>query len=298
MFGLSVKAWIVDSEDSQDDFCLILSQSQVDNINNFLSALLELLETEFSLDKVSTAFLQSVSFSPTDKTKSYNKLLQLIPDQLKGSAVKNHTAWSSEKALNKINEKLGIVSDTKDLASDLSVTVEQAHRDLFLGNILDSGDDGLEDIFDESIEKLIEKPKITSTYCCFVEDCPLSDRKFPNNGALRRHQKETHRSLYCENCSSVSNTAADLLTHNCNKRHKCLVCGRLFATANELLHHKYIHTGEKPHVCHICGKGFRQRATLDRHKITHDNKREHECEAGLTSGHWGRVTLRYFDDPN
>ena len=61
MFGLSVKAWIVDSEDSQDDFCLILSQSQVDNINNFLSALLELLETEFSLDKVSTAFLQSVS---------------------------------------------------------------------------------------------------------------------------------------------------------------------------------------------------------------------------------------------
>ena len=59
MFGLSVKAWIVDSE---DDFCLILSQSHCDNINNFLPALLELLETEFSLDKVSTAFLQSVSF--------------------------------------------------------------------------------------------------------------------------------------------------------------------------------------------------------------------------------------------
>ena len=74
MFGLSVKAWIVDSEESQDDFCLILSQSQVENINSFLPALLELLETEFSLDKVSTAFLQSVSFSPPDKTKSYKKL--------------------------------------------------------------------------------------------------------------------------------------------------------------------------------------------------------------------------------
>ena len=62
MFGLSVKAWIVDSQDSEEDFCLILSESHCDNINNFLLALLELLETEFSLDKVSTAFLQSVSF--------------------------------------------------------------------------------------------------------------------------------------------------------------------------------------------------------------------------------------------
>ena len=71
MFGLSVKAWIVDSPDCEDDFCLILSQSQCDNINNFLPALLELLETEFSLDKVSTAFLQSVRIfhkNPTIKS--------------------------------------------------------------------------------------------------------------------------------------------------------------------------------------------------------------------------------------
>ena len=187
--------------------------------------------------------------------------------------------------MNKINQKLGIVEDTniinsksEGLTDPLSVTVEQSHGDLFLGNILDSGDDGLEDIFDESIEKLIEKPKITPSYCCYVEDCDQSDRKFPSNAELRRHQKETHRSLYCESCNTVSNSVADQLSHNCSKRHKCLVCARLFATANELLHHKYIHTGEKPHVCHICGKDFRQRATLDRHKITHDNKREHECQ--------------------
>ena len=70
MFGLSVKAWIVDRPDCEDDFCLILSQGQCENINNFLPALLELLETEFSLDKVSTAFLQSVSFSQNPPIKS------------------------------------------------------------------------------------------------------------------------------------------------------------------------------------------------------------------------------------
>ena len=41
-----------------------------ENINNFLPALLELLESEFSLDKVSTAFLQSVRFSPNDKIQN------------------------------------------------------------------------------------------------------------------------------------------------------------------------------------------------------------------------------------
>ena len=212
------------------------------------------------------------------------------PDHLKGSGAKNVRNWSSAKALKKINEKLGIVgvsTDTKafeiqsrGFRDDLSVTVEQSHGDLFLGNILDSGDDGLEDIFDESIEKLIEKPKISPTFTCYVEDCDLSERKFSSKAELKRHQKETHRNLYCETCKTISNTVTDQLSHNCSKRHKCLVCSRLFATANELLHHKYIHTGEKPHVCHICGKGFRQRATLDRHKITHDNKREHECEVG------------------
>ena len=218
-------------------------------------------------------------------------LFQLIPDQLKGSVVRDPNSWSSATAMNKIKERLGVAGDPTTLESrdgapgftdPLSVTVEPSpsHGDLFLGNILDSGDDGLEDIFDESIEKLIEKPKISTTYCCFVEDCDLSDRKFSSQAQLRRHQKETHPDLYCGSCNSVSNTAADQLTHNCSKRHKCPVCARLFATANELLHHKYIHTGEKPHVCHICGKDFRQRATLDRHKITHDTKREHECEAG------------------
>ena len=74
MFGLSVKAWIVDSDDSEDDFCLILSESHCDNINNFLPALLELLETEFSLDKVSTTFLQSVSLI---KISTSNQLIRI-----------------------------------------------------------------------------------------------------------------------------------------------------------------------------------------------------------------------------
>ena len=110
-------------------------------------------------------------------------MFQLIPAQLKGSSIKDLNPWSSAKAMNKINQKLGIVGaknvqerKSEGLTDPLSVTVEQPPGDLFLGNILDSGDEGLEDIFDESIEKLIEKPKISTSYCCYVEDCELSDR--------------------------------------------------------------------------------------------------------------------------
>jgi len=262
MFGLSIKAWIVDSgTEESDDFSLILSHST--NMTRFLPALLELLESEFSLDKVTTTFLE-----------------KLIPETLTRSPVRTAKPWTACKARKKINEKLGVSPD-KDLSRDdtLSVTVEQIDTDFFQ-NILDNADpdDDLEDIFDESIEKLIEKPKVSPTYSCFVVDCELGDIKFASLASLKRHQKSAHQSLHCQSCNMTSNSESDFLAHNCSKRHKCTICQRLFATGNELLHHSYIHTGEKPHVCDFCGKEFRQRATLDRHKITHDSRREHECE--------------------
>ena len=57
MFGLAIRAWIVDS-DTEEDFSVILSHSI--NMTKFLPALLELIESEFSLDKVTTAFLEKV----------------------------------------------------------------------------------------------------------------------------------------------------------------------------------------------------------------------------------------------
>ena len=187
--------------------------------------------------------------------------------------------------MQKINDKLGTPylelpgpGDTPPVGSDsLSLTVEQVQTDFF-SSILDDGDDGLEDIFDQSLEKLLERPRAGPSFSCYVTGCEMAEFKFSSSAQLRTHQRESHPALYCQTCHSTSSTESEAQTHNCNKRHKCGVCERMFATSNELLHHSYIHTGEKPHVCHLCGKEFRQRATLDRHKLTHEERREHECE--------------------
>ena len=203
----------------------------------------------------------------------------MIPEQLKKSHVRTSKPWSAAKTIKKVNEKFGApYLDISDPGGEsLSLTVEQVDTDFF-SSILDNTDDGLEDIFDESLEKLLEKPKTSQTFSCFVAGCHLADIKFRSSLELKRHQSSAHSSLFCPTCNTTSNTESDFLSHNCSKRHKCGQCERLFATANELLHHSYIHTGEKPHVCHLCGKEFRQRATLDRHKLTHEDKREHECD--------------------
>ena len=78
MFGLSIRAWIVDS-DSDDDFSLVLSHNQ--NMKHFLPALLELLESEFSLDKVTTAFLEKVT--PSSRSSKLIRNYSVDPGAIK-----------------------------------------------------------------------------------------------------------------------------------------------------------------------------------------------------------------------
>ena len=66
MFGLAIRAWIVDS-DTEEDFSVFLSHSI--NMTKFLPALLELIESEFCLDKVTTAFLEKV---PPDQDQTWS----------------------------------------------------------------------------------------------------------------------------------------------------------------------------------------------------------------------------------
>ena len=129
--------------------------------------------------------------------------------------------------------------------------------------------------------KCKSKTESETNLMCVVINCTKGNVPFKTAKELKNHHKEEHSGQFCNKCNSVSNSEADFVTHNCNKRYKCKVCQRLFSTSHELKSHSYIHSGEKPHMCDFCGKGFRQRATLDRHKLTHESKRNYDCDICL-----------------
>jgi len=129
--------------------------------------------------------------------------------------------------------------------------------------------------------KCKSKTESETNLICNVTNCTKVNVPFKTVKELKNHHKEEHSGQFCNKCNSVSNSEADFVTHNCNKRYKCKVCQRLFSTSHELKSHSYIHSGEKPHMCDFCGKGFRQRATLDRHKLTHESKRNYDCDICL-----------------
>ena len=50
------------------------------------------------------------------------------------------------------------------------------------------------------------------------------------------------------------------------RRNLCLVCGKRFQWAADLVKHKRTHTGERPFVCRHCGLAFTQAGNLKRHE--------------------------------
>jgi len=62
------------------------------------------------------------------------------------------------------------------------------------------------------------------------------------------------------------------------KTHHCKLCGLFLSSANALLEHTRIHTGERPFGCGVCGKRFTQKAHLNIHKRTHTGEKPYACD--------------------
>ena len=199
--------------------------------------------------------------------------MQLLPTELLENCDKEEDPWSSSKAIAKLRAKYKERTGG-DFPEEIVKKEKKIEDELFLEYAFDFATDILENeekeeaVIDSNEEMLyaeeVRPVPVPAEYLCLVEACLAAS--FPSARELRQHGRDCHPDLLCGKCGAVAACEADLLTHDCNKRHRCPNCFRQFTTRNELKTHSLIHTGEKPHQCDDCGKGFRQRATLDRHK--------------------------------
>uniref|UniRef100_A0A914Y3F9 C2H2-type domain-containing protein n=1 Tax=Panagrolaimus superbus TaxID=310955 RepID=A0A914Y3F9_9BILA len=62
---------------------------------------------------------------------------------------------------------------------------------------------------------------------------------------------------------------------NCEKPHKCAVCGKAFSQSSNLITHTRKHTGYKPFACEVCGRTFQRKVDRRRHTETHHPETKH-----------------------
>lgn len=114
--------------------------------------------------------------------------------------------------------------------------------------------------------------------------CDICGKIFKTKKYMRAHRKihfvtfnSTASSLVCKICNHRSQNnnhhLKHLQTHQGDKPHKCIVCGKGFLRKQYLNEHHRMHTGERPFPCNICSYAFRYRTHLSRHLKTHANKK-------------------------
>ena len=87
----------------------------------------------------------------------------------------------------------------------------------------------------------------------------------------------------CKFCPFVCKKQSILQNHALSHTgHKCLECGKYFASTNSLERHTWMHVKDKPHKCLKCDKSYGQAVLLKRHMLTHirDKKRQFKCKHG------------------
>lgn len=83
--------------------------------------------------------------------------------------------------------------------------------------------------------------------------------------------------LYCcmfPGCGKTYNTKFNLKRHVDSKHLKlktfrCDVCSHEFSSKQNLVEHRYLHTGSTPFTCTLCPLKFRQASQLSLHKRVH-----------------------------
>lgn len=106
-----------------------------------------------------------------------------------------------------------------------------------------------------------------------VHECKICHRICKEESSLSAHNARFHsnRRFKCKQCDYIAKTAGVLRVHvnDHNKKYKCDLCPRTFASSHQLQKHKAFH--EKPELfkCEICKNIFMAKRSLKNHLMGH-----------------------------
>ncbi|KHN88936.1 Zinc finger protein [Toxocara canis] len=137
-------------------------------------------------------------------------------------------------------------------------------------------------------ETNVRKPEVEEVYVLPREPKKQSD------GPRRKYQRFREKKFTCEHCGHSFTLKHNMHTHIAiyhtgegkelrrrGKRYKCLRCGELCRTMNEVQrHHRKTHEikEKSKHTCDLCQKDFRSQSQLsEHHTIVHLHERPYEC---------------------
>uniref|UniRef100_A0A0M3I3E7 Zinc finger protein n=1 Tax=Ascaris lumbricoides TaxID=6252 RepID=A0A0M3I3E7_ASCLU len=120
------------------------------------------------------------------------------------------------------------------------------------------------------------------------------------DNSRQKYQRFREKKFTCEHCGHTFTLKHNMQTHIANyhsgegrtlrprgKRYKCLKCGWMCRTTNEVKsHQRRLHDTpkEKRHTCVVCNKNFRSHGLMREHYSTvHLNERPYECTICMTS---------------
>ena len=87
------------------------------------------------------------------------------------------------------------------------------------------------------------------------------------------------RTILCvKRSNQLTSLAMSLPSPAEEKSHTCVQCGKSLGTAQGLMEHMRIHTGERLFNCGQCNKSFTQRGNLKTHQLTHTREKPFKCE--------------------
>ncbi|XP_036394472.1 zinc finger and BTB domain-containing protein 16-A [Megalops cyprinoides] len=113
--------------------------------------------------------------------------------------------------------------------------------------------------------------------------CPICNRSFASNTALRRHQRlhTGEVSFGCEYCDRCFRDESSLRSHrrihSGEKPYQCQRCLKRFSLKHQLDTHYRVHTGEKPFECRLCGQRSRDYSAMIKHLRTHGGAAPYQC---------------------
>ena len=119
------------------------------------------------------------------------------------------------------------------------------------------------------------------------DSCPTCGSLKPDNEPLSQtgDQVKTHtgdKPYQCVVCGKAFSQACNVMTHERThtgeKPYQCDKSGKAFNQASNLVTNQQIHTGEKPYQCNKSGKAFSQASNLVRHMRIHTGEKPHQCD--------------------